>query len=196
MVADTAAKILDAAKGRLIRDGFARLSTRSVAEEAGVPLSQIHYHFGSKQELVLAVLRTENERLLDRQLRMFGQELPLWKRWQMACDFLDDDLDTGYVRVLHEMTAAGWSDEEISAAVREDLAGWFQLLAKVADEATDGIPGLGPFTAREVAVLAGILFLGAESAILLGFTEKELPARSALRKVGELLRALEEGSDS
>ena len=29
-------------------DGYANLSTRRVADSAGVPLSQIHYHFGSK----------------------------------------------------------------------------------------------------------------------------------------------------
>ena len=30
-----------------------------------MPLSQIHYYFGSKQQLILAVLAAENERLLD-----------------------------------------------------------------------------------------------------------------------------------
>lgn len=191
---DTAAKIRDAAKGCLIRDGLASLSTRSVAEEAGVPLSQINYHFGSKKELLLAVLRKENERLLDRQRQMFGQDVPLWKKWQMACEFLDDDLESGYVRVLHEMTAAGWSDEAIAAPVRDNLRGWYELLTEVAGSARDDIGGLGPFSPREAAVLAGLPFLGAETAILLGFSEKELPVRSALLKVGQLLRNLEEGS--
>jgi hypothetical protein len=35
-------------------------------------------------------------------------------------------------------------------------------------------------------------FLGAEQMILLGMPESVLPARSALRKVGELLRRLSE----
>ena len=30
-----------------------------------------------------------------------------------ACDFLEDDLDSGYVRVLQEMIAAGWSNKEL-----------------------------------------------------------------------------------
>ena len=51
----------------LLAVGYANLSTRAVAEAAEVPLSQIHYHFGSKQQLILAVLEAENERLLDRQ---------------------------------------------------------------------------------------------------------------------------------
>ena len=44
-----------------------RLSTRDVAAAAGVPLSQIHYHFGSKQGLVLALFEYLNAQLLDRQ---------------------------------------------------------------------------------------------------------------------------------
>ena len=43
----TSQLILDAARTRLLADGYARLSTRKVAQEAGVPLSQVHYHFGS-----------------------------------------------------------------------------------------------------------------------------------------------------
>ena len=32
-----------------------------------MPLSQLHYHFGSKQGLILALLEEENQRRLDRQ---------------------------------------------------------------------------------------------------------------------------------
>ena len=70
--ADTRDAILGAARARLLADGYANLSTRAVAEAAGVPLSQIHYHFGSKQQLILAVLAAENERLLERQARMYA----------------------------------------------------------------------------------------------------------------------------
>lgn len=128
----TRAAILSAAKQCLLEIGYARLSTRRIAVAAGVPLSQIHYHFGSKQNLVLEVLAEENRRLLDRQTDMYNQDMPLWKRWEQACDFLDDDLESGYVRVLQEMMAAGWSDEEIAASVRANLMGWFELLTTVA----------------------------------------------------------------
>lgn len=185
--------ILEAAKQALLEVGFAKLSTRRIAEAAGVPLSQIHYHFGSRQNLVLAVLAEENRRLLDRQTRMYESDLPLWKRWAMACDFLDDDIDSGYVRVLQEMSAAGWSDTEIAAEVRKSLSAWFDLLASVAADAMDrGIQS--PFTPRELAVLAGTPFLGVESLVLLGFEEKDLPMRSALRKVGEVIKVLEEAN--
>ena len=191
----TGNKILRAAKESLLERGYAQLSTRSIAETAGVPLSQIHYHFGSKQDLVLAVLEDENRRLLERQEEMFHRELPLWKRWEQACDYLEEDLDSGYVRVLQEMTAVGWSNQEVAAAVRQSLKGWFDLLEEVARRASERLGGLGRFTAAEASVLAGAPFLGVEALILLGFTEEELPMRSALRKVGDLLRGMGEDDE-
>jgi len=189
---ETKTEILAAAKAALMETGYAGLSTRKVAEAAGVPLSQIHYHFGSRHNLVLALLEHENQLLLQRQAGMFGSDMPLWKQWEQACDYLEDDLASGYVRLLQEMTAAGWTDGDIAKAVRKILKSWFDLLTETANEAEQRLGSLGPFTAAEIAVLAGVAFLGAEELILLGFKEKDLPARSALRKVGAALRTFEE----
>jgi AcrR family transcriptional regulator len=189
----TRAVIIDAAKQALLDAGYAGLSTRKIAEAAGVPLSQIHYHFGSKQGLVLEVLEEENRKLLDRQKSMYASEMPLWKQWEQACDYLEDDLASGYVRVLQEMMAAGWSNPEIAAAVKDMLGKWYAVLGEVARKAASRIGGLGPFTPAEAGFVAGAPFLGAEAMILLGFSEEEVPLRSALRKFSEVLRALEEG---
>jgi AcrR family transcriptional regulator len=188
--------ILKAAKEALLDVGYAGLSTRAIAEQAGVPLSQIHYHFGSKQNLVLGVLEGENQRLIDRQEEMFGSEAPLWKQWEQACDFLEDDLESGYVRVLHEMIAAGWSDPEIAVAVTKQLMAWQDLLASVARRAEQDLGSLGPFTPEEIGALAGAPFVGAEAYLLLGISESEIPARSALRKVGAVIRAMEDTGDA
>jgi AcrR family transcriptional regulator len=185
--------ILDAARSRLLVDGYAGLSTRKVAEEAGVPVSQLHYHFGSKQGLILALFEEENAQRLERQRSMYAEDLPLWQRYERACDFLEDDLDSGYVRVLQEMVAAGWSNREVCDAVRELLGGWVALLAEVAREAERRHGSLGPFTAEEVAPLVASAFFGAEALLLLGFDREALPIRSALRRIGVLVRQLEEG---
>ncbi len=184
--------IVEATKAALIESGYSALSTRSIAQRAGVPLSQIHYHFGTKQNLVLEVLEVENRKLLARQSQLYSNELPLWKQWEQACDFLDDDLASGYVRVLQEMTAAGWGDDAIAAAVRSNLKGWMDLLAETARRAETRLGGLGPFAPEDIAGLVGASFLGVESLVLLGFDELELPMRSALRRFGDVLRSLEE----
>ncbi|HYY79768.1 MAG TPA: helix-turn-helix domain-containing protein [Actinomycetes bacterium] len=189
---DTRTLIIEAARRRLLQDGYARLSTRKVAEEAAVPLSQLHYHFGSKSGLILALFAEENRRRLDRQRRMYAADEPLWKRYERACDYLEDDLDSGYVRVLQEMIAAGWSNAEIGAAVRELLGGWFHLLAEVAREEERRGGPLGPFTADELAALVANAFIGAEALLLLGFDRHVTPIRSALRRVGAVIREREE----
>jgi AcrR family transcriptional regulator len=186
--------ILDAARRCLLAEGYASMSTRKVASEAGVPLSQVHYHFGSKGGLVVALLEQEDRRLLARQAAMYSEEAPLWKRYEQACDFLEDDLESGYVRVLQEMIAAGWSNPELAEKVRAMQQGWYELLTDVATEAQRRFGGLGPFTPQEIATLIACAFIGAEAWLLLGFDRHQLPVRAALRRVGHLIRSAEEMS--
>lgn len=189
---DTAVRILEAARSCLLTDGYAALSTRRVADLAGVPLSQIHYHFGGKQGLILGLLDRENARLVERQRQMYGTETPLWKRYEQACDFLDDDLASGYVRVLQEMMAAGWSDPALARQVVAMLTAWFTVLEEVAREAEARFGTLGPFTPGDLAGLIGLSFLGGEAVILLGEEEWGRRVRGSLRSVGELIRRFEE----
>lgn len=186
--------ILDAARVRLLADGYAGLSTRAVAEAAGVPLSQVHYHFGSKRQLIVDLLASESERLLERQTRMYAADEPLWRRYEQACNFLEDDLESGFVRVLQEMIAAGWSDHAIGERVRSLLQGWVDLITAVTREAQERFGSLGPFPAEEVSALVGMAFIGAESMLLLGFDRHDVPIRSALRRFGLVLRDLEEAA--
>jgi hypothetical protein len=125
---------------------------------------------------------------------MYAEARPLWQRYEQACDFLEDDLDSGYVRVLQEMIAAGWSNQEIGDAVRELLSGWFVLLIEVAREAEQRYGPLGPIPADELAMLVGTAFIGSEALLLLGFERPLMPIRPALRRIGVLIRELEEGS--
>jgi AcrR family transcriptional regulator len=187
---DTRAQLLAAARACLVQEGYARFSTRRVADLAGVPLSQISYHFGSKQGLVLALLEADNQRLLQRQAATFAEPMPFSARWERACDHLEEDLTSGYVRVLQEMIAAGWSDPEVARAVRASLLGWHELLTGLAEEAARSFGGLGPFTPAEVAALVGPAFLGAEALILLG-QDGAVPARQALRRVAAVIRSME-----
>jgi len=55
-VHDTRARILQAAFTVLSRQGYENTSVKDIAEEAGVAQGLVHYHYKSKQQLVLAVL--------------------------------------------------------------------------------------------------------------------------------------------
>jgi AcrR family transcriptional regulator len=187
MGSDTRQRLVEAARECLLADGHGNLSTRRVADRAGVPLSQIHYHFGGRQGLVLALLAQQNDQLLERQQTMYGADVPLWRRYDQACAFLEQDLESGYVRMLQEMIAAGWTDETMSAEVTRLLRGWFDLLERVVSEAADELGDLGPFTPHTIATLVGLGFMGGESMLLLGEPWAD-DVFAALHAVGALLK--------
>jgi AcrR family transcriptional regulator len=192
-VASTA--LLEAAKKVLRQNGYSGLSTRDVATAAGVPLSQIHYHFGSKQGLVLALFEYLNAQLLGRQNALFSDPtLKLSEQWDRACAYLDDDIASGYVRVLQELIAASWADAEVAKVVRAGIMGWVDLIVGVAGKAETVLGGLGPFTPEEAGAFAANAFIGAESLYLLGLEKKGSPIRQALRRIGELIRIAEGAS--
>ncbi len=192
---ETSTTLLEAAKKVLRQNGYSGLSTRDVAAAAGVPLSQIHYHFGSKQGMVLALFEYLNAQLLDRQNALFGDpKLKLSEQWDLACDYLDDDIASGYVRVTQELIAASWADAGVAEVVRAGLIGWFDLIIELARKAERELGGLGPLSPEEVAALVGSAFIGGESLYLLGVEKKGAPVRQALRRIGDLIRIAEGAS--
>ena len=137
---------------------------------------------------MLGLLDHQNAKLLRRQAQMFGADAPLSARWLQACDFLDEDLASGYVRVLQEIVSAGYSDQALAMAARQALSGWFALLTALAGETRERFGGWNLISDAEVGALVGMAFLGAESMILLAM---DLPIRTALRAVGAILAKLE-----
>jgi AcrR family transcriptional regulator len=194
---ETSTVLLEAAKKVLRQKGYAGLSTRDVAAAAGVPLSQIHYHFGSKQGMMLALFEYLNAQLLGRQNALFHDPaLKVSEQWDKACDYLDDDIASGYVRVLQELIAASWADADVAKVIRAGLLIWFDLLTELARKAERELGGVGPFSAEEVAALVGCAFIGAESLYLLGGEKKGVPMRQALRRFGDLIRIAENDSSA
>ena len=171
--AETSTSLLEAAKRMLRQNGYSGLSTRDVAAAAVVPLSQIHYHFGSKQGMMLALFEYLNAQLLDRQNALFHNPA---------------------LKLSEQLTAAGWSDTEVAKVVRVGLLTWFDLLTGLARKAERQLGARGPFSAEEVASLIGCAFMGAESLYLLGGEKKGVPVRQALRRFGDLIRIAEAGS--
>jgi AcrR family transcriptional regulator len=186
--------LLEAARKVLRHHGYAGLSTRGVAVAAGVPLSQLHYHFGSKQVMVLALFEYLNAQLLDRQNALLGDAaLKLSEQWDRACDYLDEDIASGYVRVLQELIAASWADPEVAKVIRAGTLEWYDLIVGVARRAERKFGSLGRLTPEEIGAFAANAFIGAESLYLLGAEKKGVPVRQALRRVGDLIRMAERG---
>ena len=185
-------RLIEAAREVLIAHGHAGTSTRAVADAAGVNLSQVHYHFGGRQGLLIEVFRRENEALLARQNALFSAPGPLSDKWRIACDFLDEDLDSGYVRVLWELWAAGLTDPELAAGWRDAVSGWRDLLEEVFAAWSEDVGLELPITPRVMATLVGNIFYGMEVDLLAGL---EAPHREVLDAIGALIERAEAGID-
>lgn len=189
----TRALLLTAATDLLREEGYAATSTRAVAERAGARLSLVHYHFGSKRSLLLAVLEDLNERLLHRQEAMFSDDRPFAEQWRTACDYLREDIRSGYVRILWELWAAGLADPEFAERWRGTQRSWRELIEARLErlEAERGVEL--PMRPRALATLIGNLFEGAETEILVGVPEDEAPHLEALEACAALIARTERG---
>jgi len=99
---ETKAKILDATFRRLAKEGYAALSMREIARDAGVNHALINYHFRSKDQLVIAVLDEANRQLLERQKRMYRAPGGFARKWAEARRFYEADFASGFVRMQAE----------------------------------------------------------------------------------------------
>jgi AcrR family transcriptional regulator len=72
-VSDTPERILDAAERLFARQGVAATSLRSITTDAGVNPAASHYHFGSKRELVAAILTRRITPLSEARIRRLEQ---------------------------------------------------------------------------------------------------------------------------
>lgn len=75
---DTKTKILDAAEKLFAERGFSETSLRLITSKAEVNLASVNYHFGSKRELIRAVLA----RYLDVFMPLTTEELKTLKQQQ------------------------------------------------------------------------------------------------------------------
>ena len=184
-------RIVDAARDVLVELGHGGTSTRAVADRAGVRLSLVHYHFGGKQGLLVEVLQRENDQLLERQRELFAAPGPLAEKWRIACDLLDEDLNSGYVRVLWELWAAGLADPELASGWRAAMGGWRDLLTSVFEAWSEEQGVELPLRPRALASLVANLFQGIEIELLAGVDEADAPHREVLDAVGALIEQAE-----
>jgi AcrR family transcriptional regulator len=190
----TRARLLDAAAEMLGEQGYAATSMRAVAERAGARLSLVHYHFGSKRGLLVALLEHLTASLLERQRSMFAEERPFAEQWRAACEYLREDIRSGYVRILWELWAAGLAEPALAERWRATQRGWRELIVARLErwQAEDGIEL--PMRPRALAALIGNLFEGAETEILAGVPEGESPHLEALEACAALIARAESGA--
>ncbi len=195
-ISRTKAQLLEAAKSCILESGYANVTTRMVADKAGVPVSQIHYHFGSKHALMLSLTDYLNSERLELYNKIFQDDATLSEMWLKLGEVLLDDLETGYTRVMQELIAASFSDEELRSRVAEQFHRWHATLSKFGAIVEERLGSIGPLKAKEFAGLLDAVAIGINQRMLLGITEREVPGIYALNRFTSLFKELEEDAAS
>jgi AcrR family transcriptional regulator len=121
--------LLDAAERLLVDVGHARVTTRRVAEEAGVNHGLVHYYFGSIENLLVRVLERFTARLTERQRALYAAPTAFLERWRTAMRFLMRD-DRTYQKVWLELQALAWNRPELRERVAAVDEEWRQVLTE------------------------------------------------------------------
>jgi len=192
-VAGTRERILDATFRRLATDGYAALSLREIAKDAGINHALINYHFGTKDRLVIAVLDEANRQLLARQRQMYEEPGGFAAKWAQARRFYENDIASGFVRVQAELYAASLSNPGLREQFVPRVQAWKQVVSDAVREALLRYRPTLPkgFDAEAIASLISEFWLGMEFARLIGDADERARHDKALDAIQGLLEALE-----
>jgi AcrR family transcriptional regulator len=122
--------LLDAAERLLVDVGYAGITTRRLAEEAGVNNGLVHYYFGSIENLLVRTLERFTDRLIARQRALYADpDIPFIEKWRTAMRFLLSE-DVEYEKVWYELQALAWNRPELRERVDHVNAEWRTVLTE------------------------------------------------------------------
>jgi AcrR family transcriptional regulator len=122
----------------------------------------IFYHFGSVTDLLLAAL----DEVSDLRLSAYGQAVEaavtLEQFVDVASHVYQEDLASGYVKVLVEMIAGAGTSPELLSEVSARLRPWFDFTQSAVDRSIVELPLTLPLPTTDIAYAIVALFLGLE----------------------------------
>jgi AcrR family transcriptional regulator len=125
--------LLDAAERLLVDVGYAGITTRRLAEAAGVNHGLVHYYFGSNENLLVRALERFTERLVARQRELYATDLPFVEKWRTAMRYLVSE-DVTYEKVWLELQALAWNDPRLRDRLARVNKEWRAVLTEAFEE--------------------------------------------------------------
>jgi AcrR family transcriptional regulator len=120
--------LLDAAEQLLVDVGHAGVTTRRLAEEAGVNHGLVHYYFGSIENVLVRTLERFTARLIERQRAMYADpDVQFIEKWRTAMRFLVSE-DVAYEKVWYELQALAWNRPDLRESLDRVNAEWRGVL--------------------------------------------------------------------
>ena len=125
--------LLDAAERLLADAGYAGITTRRLAKEAGVNHGLVHYYFGSNENLLVHALERFTSRLIARQRELYQDDsVPFADKWRTAMRYLVSE-DVRYEKIWLELQALAWNNPDIRARLARVNAEWRAVLTEAFD---------------------------------------------------------------
>jgi AcrR family transcriptional regulator len=125
--------LLDAAERLLGEVGYAGITTRRLASEAGVNHGLVHYYFGSNENLLVQALERFTARLISRQRDLYTADLPFADKWRTAMRYLLSE-DVSYQKVWLELQALAWNNTGIRTRLARVNAEWRAVLTEAFEQ--------------------------------------------------------------
>ena len=130
---ETEQALLDAAERLLVDVGYAGITTRRLAEAAGVNHGLVHYYFGSNEALLVQALERFTERLIARQRALYAADVPFVEKWRTAMEYLVSE-DATYEKIWLELQAMAWNRPDLQARLADVNAEWRGVLTEALAE--------------------------------------------------------------
>ena len=130
---EKAQRIIDAMRDSVARRGAAGSTFEHVAREAGVSRGLLHYYFGTKERLLIEVVRRDSELRIARLDQMLGEATTADAVLDVLVKSLTDliDNDPGFFLLLYELFSAGRRKPEIQHEVGQLFEATRSHVAKV-----------------------------------------------------------------
>jgi AcrR family transcriptional regulator len=97
--------LLDAAEQLMLEDGYAAVTSRRVAERAGLKPQLVHYYFRTMDEMFIEVFRRRAKQGLDAQAQALASAQPLWALWDFGTDPASTQLTVEFMGLANHRKA-------------------------------------------------------------------------------------------
>lgn len=125
-------ELVDAAIRVMARDGVAKATTRAIVTEAGMQLGFFHYCFKNKEELLVVVLETINERNVAAALELVAPDRDLVDllRDGMRSYWKGVEANPGEHQVTYELTQYALRRPGLEAVARRQYAAYLDAATR------------------------------------------------------------------
>jgi AcrR family transcriptional regulator len=149
--AATPTVLMDATEAVMREEGYAAVTSRRVAERAGVNQQTVYYYFQTMNDLLLATFRRRTQVVLERVAEALDSERPLHAFWQTSSEPFSAGLTMEYLALANH-----------NETIRLEMIQFGERLRRIeVDRLTDRIRKVSPNSAlTPFAVVMAITYIG------------------------------------